>query len=246
MVCHASQSLVRQNPMSLENGKIGKVPNISLTPVASCPNHKWCANYCYALNSYFQYPYPKCPKGTMASWDGNFRLYRNAPQWYFNRIGSLVSKMQPKKWKNLPSSVELAFRWHVGGDIPDQRYLEGMKMLARMFPSVQWLAFTKSFHLDFRNKPRNLQIIFSIFFHQPLPQHLKIDFHPTFAWVQNEAFTEKRIPPRVFKCFAQTHEWAKCTDCMYCWRENKPMDVLFMLHGATLGSVRKMMPRFKD
>jgi hypothetical protein len=226
--------------MSLENNKIGRIPNISLTPVVSCPNHKWCANYCYALNSYLRFI------DTKRVWDTNLRLYRSHPSWYFSQIGAALARRQPKKWTNLPPRIEMAFRWHVAGDIPDQRYLEGMKMLARMFPTVQFLAFTKCFHLDFHNTPKNLQFIFSIFFHQPLPQRLKTNFTPRFAWVQNEAFTEKRIPARVFKCFAQTHEGALCTDCMYCWRENKPLDVLFMLHGATMGMVRKKMPQYED
>jgi len=45
--------------ISDKNSKLGKIPNISLTPIASCPNCSTCKSKCYALKAYRQYPASK-------------------------------------------------------------------------------------------------------------------------------------------------------------------------------------------
>jgi hypothetical protein len=54
------------------------------------------------------------------------------------------------------------FRIHESGDFYSQRYLDSWKAIAYRFPEIKFLAFTKSFDLDFSKCPKNLQIVFSV------------------------------------------------------------------------------------
>jgi hypothetical protein len=53
-------------------------------------------------------------------------------------------------------------RIHESGDFYNQGYLDKWIAIAKAHPSVSFLAFTKSFHLDFTQAPNNLVIIYSL------------------------------------------------------------------------------------
>jgi hypothetical protein len=59
--------------------------------------------------------------------------------------------------------------------------------VARAFPGIQFLAFTKMHHLDYSSAPKNLTVVFSMFPGMPKPKA-----NMPIAWVQDG--TEKRIP----------------------------------------------------
>jgi len=63
-----------------------------------------------------------------------------------------------KRWEKFNNF----FRIHEAGDFYSQDYLDDWKKIASAFPNIKFLAFTKSFHLNFRNIPANLQIVMSI------------------------------------------------------------------------------------
>lgn len=54
------------------------------------------------------------------------------------------------------------FRIHESGDFYTQQYLDAWKAICSYFNNLKFLAFTKSFHLDFDIRPKNLQFVMSV------------------------------------------------------------------------------------
>ena len=174
--------------ISVGNGKMGKVPNISLTPVRSCKNCAACAVDCYAMKSYRQY------KGTRASWDSNYAMAKTTPAKFFQMIGDYLTKHTPRY-----------FRYHVAGDILNQRYLNRMNKLAREHTGTTFLAFTKRYDLDYSNRPDNMSIVFSAWPNSPMP---KTDL--PVAYMQDG--TETRVPNNALECPGDCEHCGMCFD----------------------------------
>ena len=130
------------------NSKLGKIVNISLPPVISCPKNVPCANDgCYAKRIY------KFREVARNAWNDNLNTYKLDPQKYFNEINIYLKKRSKRITR---------FRWHTSGDILDQEYYNGMEYVAFENPNVKFLAFTKNKEIQFNsNKPKNLIILFS-------------------------------------------------------------------------------------
>jgi len=127
------------------NSKVGRVPNISLPPGNSCVLGVPCfSDGCYAMKSYRMYP------NVRQAWDRNLELWRCKPDQFIRDMSSYLYETR--------SSM---FRWHVGGDIPDQRYLNMMAEVGRRHHSVSFLCFTKCYNLNYKGLPRNLVIVLS-------------------------------------------------------------------------------------
>jgi len=175
------------------NSKLGKIPNISLTPIKSCGNCSHCKNDCYALKAYRMYPSVK------NAWDINYDLVSSSAQ---NRARFFIDISQYLR-KKRPSF----FRWHVAGDILDQKYLNSMISTAENYPQVKFLALTKMFHLDYSKTPDNLSIVFSMWTGQRKPRTKK--GVAGFAWYQDG--TENRVPDSAIECPG------KCDSCGMCF-----------------------------
>jgi hypothetical protein len=129
------------------NMKLGSIPNISLPPITTCRKNAPCARDCYALKSHRLY------QGTQKSWQDNFDFYIADSSGYFHNVTLFV-------YDNLCDF----FRWHVGGDIPDANYLNGMVRVAKECQGTKFLCFTKQYEIvnGFNDEiPKNLSIIFS-------------------------------------------------------------------------------------
>ena len=75
------------------NSKLGKIVNISLPPVVSCPKNVPCANDgCYAKRIY------KLREVVRNAWNDNFNTYKLDPQKYFNDINIYIEE---ELWKVL-------------------------------------------------------------------------------------------------------------------------------------------------
>jgi ferredoxin len=114
--------------ISSGNAKLGSIMNISLPPVVTCTNCGSCSKYCYAVRSYNRFT------GTAAGWNENYILFLTDPERYFNEISAAVK-------------LQRFFRWHVSGDIVNERYLAGMIKVAIENPKVEFLAFTKAYQI---------------------------------------------------------------------------------------------------
>ena len=110
------------------NMKLGAIMNISLPPVSTCHNCSSCKSYCYAVRSYNRLP------DTAKAWNENYLLFLTDPVSYFEQIGDAVK-------------LQRFFRWHVSGDIVNERYFIGMIQVARENPNTQFLAFTKAYQI---------------------------------------------------------------------------------------------------
>ena len=189
--------------ISSGNSKLGDIPNVSLIPGKDCGNCTSCVKGCYAVKSYRQYP------NVRTAWGNNSELARKDRESYMNQVRNYLSCNHPEY-----------FRWHIAGDILDQDYLESMKSIAREFPNIKFLAFTKMHHLKFLRIPKNLSIIASLW--PGLDLHKNASKLPK-AWMQDG--TESRVPKTAIPCPGE------CEQCFMCWvLPQVGKDVVFKKH----------------
>lgn len=195
--------------------KLGKhIGTVNLPPAFTCRKGAPCVKGCYAREGRFSFSNVK------TSLQRNYDAYKKDPAKFFAVIEAQL----------LRNSFAY-FRWHSSGDIPDERYLEGMCELANKHPEIKFLCFTKQYeivntYLDSHEKPDNLILVLSNWgeFICDNPHNL-----PT-AWVR---FKTKpcNIPENARECNGN------CADCIItedsCW-DMKPGDaVVFNYHGKT-------------
>lgn len=203
--------------ISEHNSKMGDIPSVSLPPVKACGNSLLCRKKCYAKRPYKMYP------NTRRSWDQNLRLFALDGAYYFTSINDyLVNKSSPIRKPKVPFTM---FRWHVSGDIINQPYMEGIALTADMFPKINFLCFTKMYHVvdnhirGYDALSSNLQVVLSAWPGLELfnPWDLPV------AWVDDG--TEDRIPDSAVMCAGN------CDTCGSCWDlSNRGHDVYFKLH----------------
>lgn len=187
--------------LSPGNSKLGRIPNTSVVPVHDCKEDAPCKNKCYALKAWRQYPHVR------RAWTENSIIWRTDPEQAVNSIiTQLKNKRTPCKY----------FRINVAGDFIDQIHLNGWIKIAQTLPETKFRAFTKRWDLDYRNKPKNLIIGWSMWpgCKDTAPDGVR-------AWVQDG--TETRIPKNAFKCNND------CSSCKFCW-VNSGRDVWFKMH----------------
>lgn len=134
------------------NGKIGKIPNISLPPGVTCGDVP-CLDRCYAMKFY------QCREVCRNAWNSNHAHYLYNPVDYFTCIREYIDRRK----------VEY-FRFHSAGDIPDQAYLDGIKSLAVSCPGTKFLCFTKRYGLKYGRVPENVSFVFSVWPGMRLPR----------------------------------------------------------------------------
>lgn len=194
------------------NAKTGTIRSVSTMPVHCCPNCSACKRLCYDVRNDCVYPNVQDTRAR------NTAIWETDPERYFKEITEAVVK-----------SAEEAFRWHIGGDIVNRRYLEGMIAVAKATPECLHLAFTKMYnlineYLDEGNElPENLQVIFS-------------------AWPGMEMDNRYNFPtsnPLFANGVTTAHEGAKwcpgnCADCVSqkhgCFYLKKGEEVIFPAH----------------
>ena len=181
--------------ISTGNNKIGRISNVSLTPIASCNNcENICGKDCYAMKSYKQYP------KTREAWNHNLKQATNDMGGFFDDIQAYLAKYK-----------KTFFRWHVAGDIINYDYFVNMVSIAMLFPHIKFLAFTKQYAIInqylyiYHTLPENLSVVFSAWPKLPMdnPNHFPV------AWMNDG--TETRIPATAMHCIGN------CETCGLCW-----------------------------
>jgi len=177
-----------------ENKKLGRVPNVSLPPRKTCNRKAGCtkAGGCYYWKFY------RYSRHVRQCVEGNLRLWQKHPDQYEQKLVEFLEKREL-----------LFFRWHVGGDIPDKKYWEMMKRLARQFPETHFLAFTKQYDFIHGRIPKNLTIVLSGWPDLEIPRRLRRRFQ--VAWVRFKDCPDKRIPDNAIECYGN------CETCGMCW-----------------------------
>jgi hypothetical protein len=116
----------------------------SLPAAKSCPGKtSACVANCYARKAEKAYP------TVLPSHKRNMAETRRPD--FVPLMVDLITKKAPR-----------FFRIHESGDFYSQAYLDKWCTICKSCPGTKFLAFTKSFHLNFSNRPENLTVIWSI------------------------------------------------------------------------------------
>lgn len=183
--------------------KMGAVPSVSLEPRLTCSAALPCWPHCYARRFLMFRP-------TMRkAWSDNTRAMIEERDRFFLAVrGSLAADNPP------------FFRWHVGGDIPDQDYFDRLFKVACEFPDTRFLVFTKKLNLRLRRR-ENLNVFASFWPGWGDLAAVRRQGLPV-AWVQDG--TENRMPRGVKRCAGS------CSSCHFCWVTEPVRDVCFHKH----------------
>jgi hypothetical protein len=195
--------------ISSGNTKLGKIPNVSLPPVISCPRDTPCAKEgCYSLKAYRLYPSVRDAR------QHNWKILNTDMNQYFQDIENWLEANQPPY-----------FRYHVDGDIPTDEYFDHMCELAEKFPQTHFLAFTKRRGLDIDKCPPNLAIHYSMW-----PGWGDPETDTPRAWLKDSR--EDRIEEAHFYCLKYTTDHINtCDECYACWHiDEVGRDVVFPKH----------------
>lgn len=195
--------------ISTGNTKLGKIPNVSLPPVISCPRDTPCATEgCYSFKAYKQYPNVRDARAH------NWTILNTDPDRYFQDIADWLEQYQSPY-----------FRFHVDGDIPSDDYFDRMCDLAERFPHTRFLAFTKRAGLKSEKCPPNMVIQQSMW-----PGWGDPNTDSPRAWLGDDR--EDRIEELHFTCPKYTEDHVHtCDECYACWHvEEVGRDVVFPKH----------------
>ncbi len=127
------------------NRKMGMTPSVSLPPITTCIDNAPCAKGCYVIRNMSFRP------AIINSYKHNLNIYNKDPDLYFQQIRLFCNSKNVKY-----------FRFHVGGDIPDQDYLNRVIRMCRyQCKDTKFVMFTKKYDLDFKGASKNLSIVLS-------------------------------------------------------------------------------------
>lgn len=184
------------------NLKLINIPTFSLPSGYTCiGSTTFCIRHCYAR------------KAEMA--------YKTViPRRYNNYVLSLRADFVPKMITLISSKKLLEyFRIHESGDFYSQEYLDKWIQIAKLLPNIKFLAFTKSFMLDFSDVPSNLIIRWSI-----MPDTTTTTVPKSGLYAYAGECQKIQGDGKVFQCTGQ----CKKDTCTHCWDSNA--SVHFNLH----------------
>lgn len=191
--------------VSFGNKKLPKGTMIFNIPaVVTCPLRTvFCEKSCYALKAEVQYKHV-VPQAR----ERNLTISRN---------DDFIERMRDTIEKNAHKVKQV--RIHESGDFYNQAYLDKWFTIARMFPDINFHAYTKSFHLDFSGKSLNFVLIASF---DKTTDKLRRDFYESKKEYFDNTFSivEKGVPA---SCIAD------CTKCNICWT-GKGKDITVNVH----------------
>lgn len=183
--------------VSIGNSKIGKMFNFSMPPGKTCSATacKTCfVNGCYACKSYRQY------RNVRAAWDENYNYFVNDPAGAEKEIVEYLKKHGHKA---------SYFRIHVSGDFYSREYFDAWVRIAKQFPAIKFLAFTKQFDMiDAAAIPANMAV--------RLSDWPGVDIPADLAAVLPVAYCDDHTRPAstfdgAFRCPGS------CTTCKHCF-----------------------------
>jgi hypothetical protein len=183
--------------ISKGNQKVIDTRIFNLPCRATCPGAtEFCSNKCYANKAERFYPQTKIARAK------NLEDSKN-PHFVAMVVGTVYSFNKPVEY----------FRIHESGDFYSQEYLESWFEICRNFPKIKFLAYTKSYMLDFSNRPENLQILYSI---MPDTVHVVAGMPIAYAGCNAESAT--------LECRGE------CGKCRACWKLKAGQSVYFKIH----------------
>lgn len=194
--------------VSHNNRKLGdSIASVSFPVGVTCREDAPCYSKCYARKMQTLYP------RVYNAWKNNLDFYKNEPERFFEELLCYF------KLNNY-------FRMFVGGDIPDQKFIDNLMIIAGLAPNCKILLFTKKYELvnnslSKYNKPNNLVIILSNWRYWTCDNIYNL---PTANYYTNENL----VPSGAFICKD------KCESCILnncgCFNLKDGDSVYFKLH----------------
>lgn len=184
------------------------IPTFSLPSGKTCPRKtELCSKYCYARKAERSYP------NVLPSRDENLRQ---------SKMDTFVDDMKEAINKKSPEY----FRIHESGDFYSQKYLEKWFNIIRGCPDTNFLAYTSNYYLDYKNRPDNLVLYYSVW---PDSKNIPNDGVPRAyviddgsGKIQNSVNSSNK-----FKC-SKGKDIDGCNQCLWCYKEKG--DVVFEIH----------------
>jgi len=194
------------NKLTISPGNMKvKFPIFNLPAQGTCPGSTpMCEEACYAMKAQRQYPDARESRERNLKLSKTKEFIKEVNAWF-------KSKRKPVKY----------FRIHESGDFYDQEYLDKWIEIAKAQPKTKFLAYTKSFHLDFLKVPTNMIIYYSI-----MPDSKRKIFfgHKAYACFEGH---EEELPDNIFICGTKGK---LCHKCMHCFMNKQDGDVYFKAH----------------
>lgn len=190
------------------NAKVGRIPNLSLTPGRTCSAEacKTCLREgCYAMKSYRMYP------SVRKAWDHNTDLAVNNLYLMEKELTAYFAGMNAPRF----------FRLHVAGDFVSKEYTRMWSRIAANAPHTNFLAFTKQWEMvrgvDF---PSNFSLVLSAWPGIEIPADLRKKY--SVAWLEDGTGS---APESAMECPGN------CETCGACWGlARMGIDVKFAKH----------------
>lgn len=201
--------------ISRGNSKMGSIQSISLPSVITCRSCD-CQNKCYARRL------ERLRPSVAKAYQRNLEILQSDPETY---------------WREVEASIMMSrfFRFHVSGDIPDDKYFSHMVEIARRNPHCQILCFTKKFEI--------INSYVAKAYHQDASPIMPDNLHIVFsAWVGLEmanpfSFPEAHVRYRDGTTTARNDAiecGGNCTECATtdggCWVLQHGEQVVFNEH----------------
>ena len=196
--------------ISKGNMKLGNIPSVSLPAGLTCIKNCVCYDRCYARK--IERLRPNVHNCYMQNYD----LLKQDADRYFREVEGAIMASR-------------FFRWHVSGDIVDEKYLKNMIGIAERNKHCDMLCFTKKY--DIVNNyiksggliPSNLHLIFSVW------KGLRID-NPYNLPEAHVRYRDKSTTARM----SAKQCGGNCTECATsnggCWALNRGEQIVFNEH----------------
>ena len=184
------------------NQKLDKnIPVFNLPQGKTCPGATaLCRKICYAAKAERMYPQAAAmrARNLIASKEPSFVARMT------EEIGYLIEHRSLK-----------LLRLHESGDFYNQDYLDRWIEIAMEEPEVTFLAYTKSFHLNFNVVPANMRIYASI---DPTTKTTQASLRMMTKFPTAVILEKGSIAPRKTLTCTKSHDHHYCGhDCFTCW-----------------------------
>lgn len=188
------------------NSKTGAIPAWNLLPGCTC-SPEACGHClkegCYALKNLLRAGYDIEKNGVLRAWTENTVLCKTDLAMFEYKMSEYLAKEKPQ-----------FFRIHASGDFFSVEYAQAWHNLAKHFPNIKFLAFTKQWEVirkvDFSDLD-NFALVLSGWTGCRVPDDLS-KVYPV-AWCDDGE--ETRIPENAIECPGN------CDTCGVCWNLRK-------------------------
>lgn len=168
------------------------VVSFDLTPIITCAKNVPCKK-----QGYCQLPIRMNFINTLASWERNTKAVKSGL--WKNELIDYLAYYKPE-----------FFRIHAYGDFLSQNYVNDWFEIARMFPLINFLAFTKQFSFNYTKRPENFTVVFSFWHDWGLTEfadNQKVNKVFVYDWRN----PDNRIDNNTIFCPGH------CASCLLCW-----------------------------